>query len=174
MMKRRFKIIGMAAALLAVIPCIVSAQSAKPALHADAQATAGAAIYASSCATCHGAQMEGVAAPALKGAQFSEMVKAQALTPATLLEVIANTMPQSDPGSLKPEEYAAVTAYILQQNGNSAGTAALASRAAGLKDAKLAPNSHPMTRGRLNPKPHDVGHGLSGSRHGAPRRTRTL
>jgi mono/diheme cytochrome c family protein len=174
MMQMGFKITGVVAAFLAVIPCFVSAQPAKHALYTDAQATAGAAIYASSCATCHGAQMEGVAAPALKGAQFSEMVKAQSLTPASLLEVIANTMPQSDPGSLKPEEYAAVTAYILQQNGNSAGTAALTTGAAGLKDATLAPNSHPKTRGRLNPKPHDVGHGLSGSRDSAPRRPRTL
>ena len=45
---------------------------------------------------------------------------------AGLLDVIANTMPQSDPGSLKPAEYAAVTAYIMQQNGYPAGTAALA------------------------------------------------
>ena len=45
------------------------------------------------------------------------------MTAATLLDVIANTMPQSDPGSLKPEEYAAVTAYILQQNGYPAGAA---------------------------------------------------
>jgi hypothetical protein len=55
------------------------------------------------------------------------------------LDVIANTMPQSDPGSLKPEEYAAVTAYILQQNSYPAGSAALAKGAAGLKDAKITP-----------------------------------
>jgi len=115
------------------------AQAAKPALYTDAQATAGAQIYASSCAACHGAALEGVAAPALKGAPFGEMSTAQSMTAATLLEVIANTMPQSDPGSLKPEDYAAVTAYILQQNGYPAGATALAAGSAGAKDAKITP-----------------------------------
>ena len=83
--------------------------------------------------------MEGVAAPALKGSAFGEMATAQSLTADALLDVIANTMPQSDPGSMKPEEYAAVTAYILQQNGYPAGGTALAKGAAGLKDAKITP-----------------------------------
>jgi hypothetical protein len=48
-------------------------------------------------------------------------------------------MPQSDPGSLKTDDYNAVTAYILQQNGYPAGSAALAKGAAGLKDAKVTP-----------------------------------
>jgi mono/diheme cytochrome c family protein len=173
-MQTRFRIAGVAAVFLAISPCVASAQPAKPALYTDPQATAGAAIYASSCAACHGAQMEGVAAPALKGAQFGEMATAQSLTPATLLEVIANTMPQSDPGSLKQEEYAAVTAYILQQNGYPAGTAALTSGAAGMKDAKLAPSSHLKARVKVNPKPHVVGREQSRSRHSALRRPRTL
>jgi hypothetical protein len=80
-----------------------------------------------------------VAAPALKGSVFGEMATAQSLSADSLLDVIVNTMPQSDPGSLKPEEYAAVTAYILQQNGYPAGTTALAKGAAGLKDAKITP-----------------------------------
>ena len=80
------------------------AQAAKPALYTDAQANAGAAVYAQSCAACHGSQLEGVAAPALKGPAFGDMANAQSLTADALLDVIANTMPQSDPGSLKPEE----------------------------------------------------------------------
>lgn len=130
--------VALCVAGLAIAP-IANAQSAKPALYTDAQTTAGAQVYASSCAACHGTQLEGVAAPALKGAAFGEMAAAQSLTVATLLEVIVNTMPQSEPGSLKPEEYAAVTAYILQQNGYPAGTTALAAGAAGTKDAKITP-----------------------------------
>ena len=124
---------------IAAAPLIATAQPAKPALYTADQATAGAAVYAQSCAACHGQQMEGVAAPALKGSAFGEMATAQGLTAQTLLDVIANTMPQSDPGSLKPEENNAVTAYILQQNGYPAGTTALANGAAGLKDAKVTP-----------------------------------
>ena len=123
----------------AVLPLAAGAQPAKPALYAADQASAGAAVYAQSCAACHGQQLEGVAAPALKGSAFGEMATAQGLTAQTLLDVIANTMPQSDPGSLKPEEFAAVTAYILQQNGYPAGTTALTTGAAGLKDAKVTP-----------------------------------
>jgi mono/diheme cytochrome c family protein len=125
--------------LAASVPAAAIAQGAKPALYTDAQANAGAAVYAQSCAACHGSQLEGVAAPALKGPAFGDMATAQSLTADALLDVISNTMPQSDPGSLKPEEFAAVTAYILQQNGYPAGTAALAKDAAGLKDAKITP-----------------------------------
>ncbi|MBA2588085.1 MAG: cytochrome c [Alphaproteobacteria bacterium] len=128
-----------AAALFVAAAPLAIAQAAKPALYTDAQATAGAQAYASSCAACHGAQLEGVAAPALKGAPFGEMATAQSMTAGALLDVITNTMPQSDPGSLKPEEYAAVTAYILQQNGYPAGTTALAAGSAAAKDAKVMP-----------------------------------
>jgi mono/diheme cytochrome c family protein len=126
-------------AIAAIAPIVAIAQSAKPALYTADQATAGAAVYSQACAACHGAQLEGVAAPALKGSGFGDMANAQALTADALLDVISNTMPQSDPGSLKPEEFAAVTAYILQQNGYPAGSAALAKGAAGLKDAKITP-----------------------------------
>jgi polar amino acid transport system substrate-binding protein len=128
-----------AAAALAAMPQLVGAQSAKPALFTDAQANAGAAVYAGSCAACHGQQLEGVAAPALKGQAFGEMATAQSMTAQALLDVVANTMPQSDPGSLKPEEYSAVTAYILQQNGYPAGSTALVTGAPVLKDAKVTP-----------------------------------
>ena len=126
-------------ALLVTVPLVAGAQSAKPALFTAEQATQGASVYSQSCAACHGTQLEGVAAPALKGSVFGEMAAAQSLTAQTLLDVIANTMPQSDPGSLKPEDNAAVTAYILQQNGYPAGTAPLANGAAGMKDAKITP-----------------------------------
>ena len=115
------------------------AQGAKPALYTADQASTGAGIYAQSCATCHGPAMEGTAAPALKGQAFTDTAAAQSMTADTLYDVIAGTMPQSDPGSLKPEEYAAVTAYILQQNGYPAGATPLAKGAAGLKDAKITP-----------------------------------
>lgn len=128
-----------AVALLAAAPLVAGAQTAKPALYTAEQATAGATVYSQSCAACHGAQMEGVAAPALKGSAFGELASAQSLTAQTLLDVIANTMPQSDPGSLKPEDNAAVTAYILQQNGYPAGTKPLATGAAGVSDTKITP-----------------------------------
>jgi mono/diheme cytochrome c family protein len=133
---RRF---SMMLILAAAMPVAAFAQGAKPALYTEAQANAGATVYAQTCAACHGSQLEGVAAPALKGPPFGDMANAQSLTVDTLLDVIANTMPQSDPGSLKPEDYAAVTAYILQQNGYPAGSTPLAKNAAGLKETKITP-----------------------------------
>jgi mono/diheme cytochrome c family protein len=136
---RRSLLLLSATVLIAAAPLVAGAQDAKPALYTADQATQGAAVYSQSCGACHGPQLEGVAAPALKGSVFGEMATAQSLTADSLLDVIVNTMPQSDPGSLKPEEYAAVTAYILQQNGYPAGSTPLAKGAAGLKDAKITP-----------------------------------
>ncbi|HEY4077753.1 MAG TPA: cytochrome c [Rhizomicrobium sp.] len=138
-MKHPLTLFAAATAAVILVSSLAVAQGAKPALYTAAQATAGAAVYAQSCASCHGAQLEGVAAPALKGSAFGEMANAQSLTADAMLDVIANTMPQSDPGSLKPEEYNAVTAYILQQNGYPAGDAAFAKGAAGLKETKITP-----------------------------------
>jgi len=139
-MRRSLMILILAACVPAVaIAQGAGAQAAKPALYTDAQANAGAAVYAQSCAACHGSQLEGVAAHALKGPAFGDMANAQSLTADALLDVISNTMPQSDPGSLKPEEFAAVTAYTLQQNGYPAGTTALAKDEAALKGAKITP-----------------------------------
>ncbi len=115
------------------------AQGSKPALYTSYQANAGAAVYAQACATCHGSALEGTAAPALKGSAFGEVAAAQSLTADMLLDVISGTMPQSDPGSLKPEEFAAVTAYILQQNGYPAGATALIKGDAAIKGVKVTP-----------------------------------
>ncbi len=72
------------------------------------------------------------------GSAFGTTATPQGMTAQTLLEVVANTMPQFDPGSLKPEGYNDVTAYILRQNGYPAGVMALASGATRLKVAKIA------------------------------------
>ena len=115
------------------------AQSVKPELYIAEQAQAGAAVYAQSCASCHGGALEGSGAPALKGAAFAERAVAQGMTPQSLYDVVAFTMPQVDPGGLKPEEYSAVVAYILQQNGYPAGTTPLAPGAPGMNETKVTP-----------------------------------
>ena len=136
---RRPTLIAAALLIPLTAPLASLAQAPKPAIYTDAQANAGAAVYAQSCAACHGSQLEGVAAPPLKGQVFGELASAQSLTADALLDVIVNTMPQSDPVSLKPEEYAAVTAYIMQQNGYPAGAAPLTRGDAALKAVKMTP-----------------------------------
>jgi mono/diheme cytochrome c family protein len=69
----------------------------------------GSDIYAKSCALCHGANLQGLSAPALTGAGFGH----SHLNAAQLRNVVTQTMPLTAPGSLKPEDYAAVMAFLL-------------------------------------------------------------
>src|SRR6202000_2839892 len=103
-----------------------------PALYSDAQARQGQATYNQSCAGCHGADLLSGAAPALKGEGFQGMAKAQSLTAASLLRVVSQTMPKENPGSLSAEQYAAIIAYIIKQNGYPAGATPLPARHAGV------------------------------------------
>jgi len=122
-MYKKVGIFAVAALGVASIPAF-SQGPAAPALYTVAQAGSGAALYAGQCAACHGGALEGSAAPALKGEAFRAMVDAQKLSPASLLAVTARTMPQGASGSLTHDQYAAITAYILQQNGYPAGNVA--------------------------------------------------
>jgi mono/diheme cytochrome c family protein len=120
------------------VSSLASAQDvAPPAVYTADQAAAGAGVYAQACAVCHGPVLEGIAAPALKGDTFREMAQAQQLTAETLLTVTVQTMPQSNPGSLTPDQYNQVTAYILQQNGYPAGDTPVTPDAPRLKNLLL-------------------------------------
>lgn len=119
-----------AAAALAVPP----AGAQTTGVYSAAQAKAGAELYAAQCSSCHGAKLEGVAGPALAGDAF--LARWSGKTAADLHDFVAALMPQNNPGSLKPDEYLALAAFLLQQNKYPAGTAALT--AAKLKTVKLA------------------------------------
>jgi alcohol dehydrogenase (cytochrome c) len=73
------------------------------------QVAQGSEVYAQSCALCHGANLQGLSAPALTGAGFGH----SHLTAAQLRGVVTQTMPLTAPGSLKPDDYAAVMAFLL-------------------------------------------------------------
>lgn len=75
-----------------------------------AQVAAGARIYRQSCASCHGAQLQGVSAPALTGTAIANAH----LTLSQLRSIVTTQMPLTAPGSLKPAEYADVIAYLLK------------------------------------------------------------
>lgn len=116
---------------------VTGAAAQAPAIFTAAQAGAGSTIFAQQCATCHGASLEGVAGPALKGPVFRQMASAQALNAQSLLKVISESMPQDNPASLSPAQYAALVAFILQQNGYPAGDSELSAQTPGLKDLNL-------------------------------------
>jgi mono/diheme cytochrome c family protein len=107
------------------------------AVNTSSQAQQGAAIYAQQCAACHGDTLEGGAAPALKGTAFNATASAQHLSIKSLLDVISRTMPVTAPGSLKQEEYAAVTAFVLRQSGLLADDRPLSAQSADPGDIGL-------------------------------------
>jgi mono/diheme cytochrome c family protein len=75
------------------------------------------------CAACHGAGLKGDVAPTLVGADFIDHWYDARL--AELALRVQNTMPQTAPGSLKPEEYADIVAFLLSENGFPAGSETL-------------------------------------------------
>jgi mono/diheme cytochrome c family protein len=75
-----------------------------------AQAAAGGKVFAQSCASCHGANLQGVSAPALTGASFAHAN----LSISQLRTIVTTQMPLNAPGSLSPSQYAEVMAYLLQ------------------------------------------------------------
>jgi mono/diheme cytochrome c family protein len=77
-----------------------------------AQVEAGKKQYATSCVACHGAQLQGVSAPALAGSAFGK----SHLSISALRTIVTKQMPLTAPGSLSPAQYASLMAYLLASN----------------------------------------------------------
>jgi cytochrome c len=84
----------------------------------------GRAVYMQSCAACHGLRGEGTSEyPTLVGGQGT--LKSDKVLPTvgsywpyatTVWDYINRAMPYQNPGTLKPDEVYAVTAYLLTMN----------------------------------------------------------
>jgi quinohemoprotein ethanol dehydrogenase len=82
------------------------------------QMEVGRASYQVSCSVCHGENLAGRdRAPALAGRTFSTAWAARNAW--DLFVRVRATMPQSAPGILSDDDYAAIIAYILSANGHS-------------------------------------------------------
>jgi cytochrome c len=90
----------------------------------------GAALYVEQCEVCHGVEGKGARYEALVGREPGDFsfAKDKKLSEkrtignywpyaTTLFDYINRSMPQAVPGSLKPDEVYAVTAYLLFLNG---------------------------------------------------------
>jgi alcohol dehydrogenase (cytochrome c) len=89
-----------------------------------AQAEVGRGAYAETCAVCHGPNLaDGPLGAPLKGDAF--MRKYGGKPARALFDVTRTTMPTANPGSLPAETYAALVAFMLEQNAIVAGAAAL-------------------------------------------------
>ena len=116
-------IVAAAAAALVSAPAAAAGQLAS-AVYTAAEADAGRAIYEQMCATCHLSNLGGsFEAPELAGPTFRGAWEQRSVE--ELIELVQVTMPPGAGGSLAPEEYASVVAYIVRQNGVAPGTTPL-------------------------------------------------
>jgi alcohol dehydrogenase (cytochrome c) len=116
------KTIGLAvviASACALGLAMVSGQAPVTAVYTAEQASAGRTAYQASCAPCHQVDLSGRnEAPQLAGANFLSTWRTR--TTRDLFEYIQGTMPPNGP-SLSPDQYRAITAFILQSNGAPPG-----------------------------------------------------
>jgi len=133
-----FLILGVA--LVASTYSSVRAQgpaSVNDGIYTAGQADRGKAVYAMNCAGCHGDKAEGGnAGPTLSGPDFTNGYKDG--NASALYTKISNDMPSSAPGSLTPEQYADVMAYLLSINKYPTGQAEIPKDGANLKSVKMA------------------------------------
>jgi S-disulfanyl-L-cysteine oxidoreductase SoxD len=98
-----------AAAVLAVTVTIGAQEktSVKAGVYTAAQADRGQALFRSKCASCHAPNRftDDFFYGSFAGKPLWEM-----------FDVISDSMPEDDPGSLSKEQYADVIAYLLQLN----------------------------------------------------------
>ena len=128
-------------ALLSLWAAGVAAQeerSVKDGVYSEEQAKRGEAVYAESCANCHGERMEGIdMSPALVGGTFGS--NWNTLTVGDLFDRIRTTMPMDRPGSITPQQNADVIAYMLKANQYPAGETELPNVVTPLKTIKIEP-----------------------------------
>lgn len=109
-----------------------NAGSTKAAYYTSAQAAKGAKLYTQNCGRCHGAQLEGMSGPALKGPAM-----AGSQTIADIYGFVVQQMPAGAAGSLSPATYTAIMAYLLKENGHPAGSTLLSPASAKKITAKI-------------------------------------
>jgi len=93
------------------------------------QAARGAQAFKQACAMCHSIEEH---AGSLRAKWGNDTLR-------DLFTTISTTMPQNNPGSLSPAEYASIVAFYLQQSGHSPGSTELAADPAALGGMRIAP-----------------------------------
>lgn len=110
---------GLAMGLLMAVSAgtIASGQNGKKSVnqgvYTAAQAERGSKLFAGNCTTCHDTAR-------FTGADFVKDWSGKSLHP--LYDLMKTTMPEDNPGVLKPQQYADILAYFLELNDYPAGT----------------------------------------------------
>ena len=106
--------LGTWALVLAVVASLAAQdkKSVKAGVYTGAQADRGVTLFKSKCASCHAPSRftDDLFYTSFAGKPLWEM-----------FDVISDSMPEDNPGSLKKEEYADVIAYLLKLNNFPAG-----------------------------------------------------
>lgn len=105
-----------------------TAKSVNEGVFTAAQADRGAAVFKTSCTACHEPER-------FVGKDFLSGWTGKPLQ--ALFTHVSTMMPEDNPGSLKPQQYADVVAYFLKLNGYPAGKEELAGTPAALKAIKF-------------------------------------
>jgi alcohol dehydrogenase (cytochrome c) len=122
------------AACIAVVLCgHATAATEAPSIptYTSEQAAAGSAVFARSCASCHGEKAMGGAAPALAGASFLNKWAGKPVF--QLYTRMRTSMPLNAPGSLDEAEYTSLLAYIFERNNLLPGSEPLSAQPASMK-----------------------------------------
>lgn len=143
----QFRTATIVAAMLGIAAISLPArgEDSRPRLFTAQQARAGAHQYATYCATCHGTDLRGPQLP-LAGPAFVSMGTDTGMTLGDFFDFIVRDTPAGSLNSLSHEQYVAIMAYIMQQNGYAAGSQPLRfERALALK-ARIAEQSSGRVR----------------------------
>ena len=127
-------------ALIALLGCGValSAQDTPriwQGVYSSAQAERGKAVFGTACLRCHGEDLGGTTAPALKGERFESSWGGGTIE--NLFVKIRDTMPPNFGTILDDQAKLDIVSYILQTNGFPAGTTELATGGADLGTAQI-------------------------------------
>ena len=129
------------------------AAAARPIGYTAAQAQSGHTTYEQNCAACHGAALDGGGgAPALSGPAFARKWAGKS---AEGLFSVIRSMPPGKAASLRPEQSAALLAFILQANGAPAGRTPAPATAAELAGTSL-PGGAPAKTADVPPPEHNT------------------
>jgi mono/diheme cytochrome c family protein len=97
------------------------------------QAARGQQVFQNVCASCHTVAEH-------TGRQFAEKWGTSRV--GEMFDLISNTMPDGDPGSLKPAEYASIIAFFLKETGYPEGKQELPADSAVLMNVRIEPLPH--------------------------------
>jgi mono/diheme cytochrome c family protein len=114
--------------LSAQMPSPGEQRTSRSGVYTVEQAERGRMTYALSCRSCHTAASH-------TGVTFAKWWKDR--TVADLYGYMSTQMPKNDPGSLNPEQYAEVVAYLLKMNAMPAGTTELLADSSALAQIRI-------------------------------------